>query len=102
MTIQTIKANNLLAGQFFFSRDTMRFFKSRVLPTIYGGRYFITRETDPSGKTAFSVREAIDGGKNIKTIGAFHSMTLEEAKAAARALAESVRGAVAINEKLLG
>jgi len=95
--IETIKENNRLAGQFFFSKDTMRFFKSKVLPTVYGDKYFITRETGPSGIPAYTVREAIDGGKNIKTVGAFNSMTLAEAKAAARAFVESERGAKAIN-----
>lgn len=94
MTIETIKANNLLAGQFFFSKDSMRFFKSRVLPTVYGGRYFITREVNPSGKVAYTVREAVDGGKHIKTIGDFHMMDLKEAKSMARAMAVSTVGAI--------
>ena len=101
MTIDMIKANNLLAGQYFFSRDTMRFFKSKVYPTIYGGKYFITRETDPRGRIGYTIREAVDGGKNIKTVGGFHVITeLAEAKKAARACAEADRGAAAINEAL--
>lgn len=85
MNIDIIKANNLLAGQFFFSRDTMKFFKSKVFSTVYGERYFITRETNPSGETRFTVREAHDGGKHITTVGPFFSFrTLPEAREAAR------------------
>jgi len=99
MNIEMIKANNLLAGQYFFSRDTMRFFKSKVFPKVYGGKYFITRETNPSGETRFTVREAVNGGKYMKTVGEFFAhRTIKEARAVARAMAESDRGAAAINK----
>ena len=99
MNIQMIKANNILSGQHWFEPETLRFFKSRILSTVYGGKYFITRETNPSGEMRFSIREAIDGGKRINTVGAFHSIkTLAEAKDAARAMAESDRGVTAINQ----
>ena len=85
MNIGTIKANNALSGKLFFSRESMRFFKSRVFSTVYGGKYFITRETNPSGDTRFTVREAHDGGKHITTVGPYFSFrTLEEARDAAR------------------
>ena len=100
MNLQMIKANNLLAGNNWFSPDTMRFFKSRVLPTIYGGRFFLSRETSPSGKTAYSVREAVDGGKSIKTRGEFHAYSLEAARGFARALAANDVVVIARFEKV--
>jgi len=98
MTIDTIKANNLIAGRCFFSRETMRFFKSRVFPTVYGGKYFITSEIKPDGEKRYTVREAIDGGKSIKTAAYFAHRTIAGAKDMARALAEADRGAAAINK----
>lgn len=98
MTIDTIKANNLLAGQHFFERATMRFFKSRIFSTIYGGRYFITSEINPSGKKRYTVREALDGGKRIRCARFFHHVTLAAAKDEARAMAKGDRGAAAINK----
>jgi len=86
MTIATIKANNLLAGQHFFERATMRFFQSRVFSTIYGGKYFVTSEINPSGEKRYTVREAIDGGKRIVCQHFFHHETLANAKREAREL----------------
>lgn len=80
VTIESIKANNVVAGQRFFSRENMKFFNSYVLKKVYGGKFFITRETDPSGHTAYTVREAIDGGKKIKTRSNFNGLTMDQAK----------------------
>lgn len=87
MNIGIIKANNLLAGQHFFERATMRFFQSRVFSTVYGGKYFITSEINPSGEKRYTVREAVDGGKRIKTHGFFAYRTLSDAKDQARLFA---------------
>jgi hypothetical protein len=78
VTIDTIKATNLLGGGKWFNKDTMRFFNSHVLPTVYKGKYFITHETNPSGVKRYSVREAIDGGESIETVGSFHSYESKE------------------------
>lgn len=43
-TIDQIKRANKERGQYFFSPDTMRFFRSRVLQGVYGGKYFVTSE----------------------------------------------------------
>jgi len=87
MNIEMIKASNLLAGQHFFERATMRFFQSRVFSTVYGGKYFITSEINPSGEKRYTVREAVDGGKFIKCTNFFHHETLVAAKDEARQLA---------------
>lgn len=45
--IADIKAINREKGQYFFSRNTMKFFASKVLPYVYegkGGIYFVTSE----------------------------------------------------------
>lgn len=88
MTISDIKRKNKAAGRHFFDRDTLAFFKSVVYPTVYGNGYFVTRETNPSGQTRYTIRKA-DASGNIKTIGEFHSYrTLEDAQIAARAKAD--------------
>ena len=71
ITMSHIRAVNRAAGQHWFEAGSMRFFKSRVHPTVYGGRYFITSEQGPNGIRAYSIREAVDWGKRIDTVGEF-------------------------------
>jgi hypothetical protein len=74
-TIEQVKRANNEAGSFFFSKDTMRFFASRVLPTIYKGRFFLTTEkacfNDPT--RVYNVREAMPGGDVRSAAGPFTS-----------------------------
>jgi hypothetical protein len=42
--VEQVKRANSNAGHHFFSRDTMRFFASRVSDGVYGGRMFVTSE----------------------------------------------------------
>jgi len=47
MTISEIRAINREKGFYFFSRDTMEFFKSKVFPDVFSAyerSYFITSE----------------------------------------------------------
>ena len=62
LTIAAVRRANKLAGQFFFSPDTMRFFSSRIGRTVYGGRYFVTSEQGPSEVRRYTVREAMENG----------------------------------------
>jgi hypothetical protein len=73
-SINEIRIEAKRAGSHFFDADTMRFFGSRVLPTVYGGRYFITSEQDHygNGAKAYTVRIALDKG-NIDTVGDFQA-----------------------------
>lgn len=49
-------------GSHFFDEGAMRFFNSRVLPTVYGGRYFITSERfDDSTPRRYTLRECLNG-----------------------------------------
>lgn len=51
------------AGSHFFDVETMRFFRSKVLEGVYGGRYFITSEQFQDWQTGrraprrFTIRE---------------------------------------------
>jgi hypothetical protein len=69
-TIKQIEEANRAAGQHFFAPDTMRFFNSRVLSGVYGGRYFVTSEKGPDGVRAYTVRECLENG-HVETVGEF-------------------------------
>ena len=59
-SIEDVKRANRDAGYHYFSADTMRFFGSRVLPTVYAGRLFITSERsgfDHYSPRKYTVRE---------------------------------------------
>lgn len=61
------------AGSYFFSKSTLRFFSSRILPTIYGGCYFITSERDnyrDSNPRFYTIRK-YEGGLKVETVGEF-------------------------------
>ena len=48
-------------GYTFFDKDRQRENKTRVLPTLYGGKFFIT-ESIHNGTTLFSVYKALKDG----------------------------------------
>jgi hypothetical protein len=81
------------AGSHFFDTDTMRFFGSRVLPTVYGGRYFITSEQDHygNGAKAYTIRIALADG-HIDTVGDFqaYATRAQAVSAVKRLVAEGV------------
>lgn len=67
-----IERANHYAGQHFFEADTMRFFSSRVLSGVHGGRYFVTSERRgfDDYRRAYTIRCALDNG-HIETVGEF-------------------------------
>jgi len=94
-TIRQVRARNRDAGGSFFDADAMRFFRSRVHQTVYGGRFFVTSEqyAELDGTThdrRYSVRQIDDAGQ-IWTVGNFQQYaTARAAHAAARSLAVGV------------
>ena len=87
-TIAAIRAANNRIGRHWFSKDTMRFFKTKVYSTIYGGRYFITSDEElqavPGYQHAqkvrvYKVREAEDNGE-VNTASTLTFRTLSEAR----------------------
>jgi hypothetical protein len=69
---------------FWFTKGALAFFKSKMPANAYetsAGILFVTRETNPSGLTAYSVRRQHVSG-SIDTVGEFHSFkTSAEARA---------------------
>ena len=97
-TASEIKAASKAAGSHFFDRSTMRFFRSRILPTVYhgpGGCYFVTSEqyigsqyTEPR---KYTVRKFDVETADIDTVGPFNEMSRTEALRTARKLSEEAR-----------
>lgn len=56
-TISDIQTHNRVAGHHFFDRETMRFFNSRILEGVYGGRFFVTSERFESDPRRYTVRK---------------------------------------------
>jgi hypothetical protein len=95
-TVADVRRANAAIGHYFFDRDALRFFGSRVGSTVYGGRYFVTSERDEAissrfpaawnGERRYTVREAAADG-SVSTVGAFGAYATG---AAARRVAEAL------------
>ena len=85
LTMADIRRNNKEAGYYFFDKDSMRFWDSRIETGLYKDNTFITSELDYAtkfdAKRKYTIRRAVDGGIKIETIGEFLQFeTLEDAK----------------------
>jgi len=92
-SIDAIKRANRESGSHYFDADTMRFFGSRVLPTVIAGRMFVTSERsgfDHDSARRYSVREFMPDA-SIETVGEFGEFSSSAAaqRAARRYAAES-------------
>jgi hypothetical protein len=94
-TIEAIREADSRAGRHFFSPDTMRFFRSRVLPTVFqgpGGVYFITSEqfvgSDGVSKPRkYTVRNFTSDPVDIRTVSDFNQTSKKQAQTIAAVLA---------------
>lgn len=91
-TIEQVKRANKRAGGCWFSRDTMRFFSTRVMCRVFpvpGGALFVTSDRHPHRGGGwcrrYSIRQ-VDAAGNIHTVGAFGAW-----RTRAQALAEAGR-----------
>lgn len=76
-TIGAIKKANQEAGYFYFSPNTMRFFKSRVMTEVFplkDGALFVTSERREGDVRRYTIRRAWDDG-DITTLDGFQSYT---------------------------
>ncbi len=91
-SIEEIQEANERLGHHFFSKDTMRFFSSRIGTTIYGGCLFVTSEQNKSiinGKRqprGYTVRIAREDG-SLNTVSDFNKLTRSQAISLAKLLA---------------
>jgi hypothetical protein len=74
----------------WFDKGSMAFFGTKLPESAYelscGGIYFVTRETNPSGESRYSVRRQKHNG-DIDTVGEFHKY---KTAAAARAAIKQI------------
>jgi len=73
LSVAQIQNHNKDIGHHFFSKDTMKWFSSKVYADLHLGCYFITSEmnkyaTNP--KREYTIRHA-NGTGNIDTVGVF-------------------------------
>lgn len=91
LKIEKIKEANETAGRSFFAKRTISRFKAKVLPTVYGDKYFVTSDVNELGEKRYTVREAMNGGALIRHIGDYHAYTTKaQAVAAIELLLEGV------------
>lgn len=89
-TIGQIKSANAAAGQHFFDRSSMKFFHSKVYPSVYsgpGGVYFVTSEyPDTPSQTKYAVRQFHPDSGKVNSVGGVmaHSFKSDAADAAKR------------------
>ena len=85
--IDDIKRANHAKGGHWFDRETLRFFRSRVLPTLYkgqGGIFFVSSEkcTHLYGKPElrrFTVRQFHPADADVSTVGEFNKLSRAQA-----------------------
>lgn len=82
-----VRRANKDRGHHWFEPSTLRFFRSRVGDTLYGGRYFVSSEQFDDGyPRLYTVREAMSDG-SIETVGEFQEYeTRDQAIRAIKAL----------------
>lgn len=84
-TIEMMKGANNSAGFHFFSKDAMRFFRSRIAPGVVHGRVFITSEQfDYQSPRLYTVRALKDDGSTAQLSEFQQFDTLRQARAYVR------------------
>jgi len=61
-SVEAVKRANADSGGHYFSKDTMRFFRSRVGETLYNGCLFVTSECDGNRPRGYAIRVAHSDG----------------------------------------
>jgi hypothetical protein len=76
-SIEAVQRANANAGRFWFSKDTMAFFHSRLVTGLIKGCYFITSECREPGVSVrrYTVHHASADGVEISTVGEFMGHT---------------------------
>lgn len=89
--ISDIERANYNAGFHWFDASTTRFFRSRVLKTVYqgkGGVFFVSSEKGPHGERRFTIRKFNPMTADISTFGPFNELSRDRAQRLAKIAAE--------------
>lgn len=95
--IGMIERANHNAGFHWFEPSTKRFFRCRILDTVYqgpGGIFFVSSEKGPSERRLFTVREFTPKTADVDTFGEFNSLSRSTAQRMARIASEERAAAV--------
>lgn len=77
-TLDKIQGANWERGGSWFAPETLRFFSSRVHPTVYPPSLFVTSERSPWGPRRYSLRYCTLSG-DIETVGDFGAFATSRA-----------------------
>ena len=96
-SISEIKQANRAAGFTWFGEREMHAFGTVIIDEVYGGRYFVTYDTDGGSIKGFTIRECDDDGDvhtARESAGLCGYRTAGEAARAASALANTAGDAI--------
>ena len=89
-SVAAIKRKNKREGYHFFSIKTMRFWGSKVYGELYGGCVFVTSERTYDDTTRYNIRVGMSNGSIHSYSYGTDFGTLEDAKAIAKRLGDSI------------
>lgn len=89
-TMTEVREAVTAGGSHWFDADTLRFFRTRLSEYLYGGRYFVTSEENPSGERRYTVRVVVweDDRWVIDTVGGFEGFHKYASRSGAHKAAE--------------
>lgn len=90
-SIEDIRNANRDAGFYWFSPDTLRFFRSRILSGVYsgtGGVFFVSSESRDGAWRTYNVRRFLPESGNVESTAFRAYRTAEGAKRAAKRAAK--------------
>ena len=94
INIEQLQAHNMAQGYYFFSKSSMRFFKSRTCPEVFAapdGWYFVSSEQFENDPRRYTVRIMRENGQ-IDDLGGHDNFQKHASKRAAIAEIKSHLG----------
>lgn len=91
-SVADVRAANKIAGFYFFSRQTMKMFGSKIESALYAGTLFITSEEPWGGEVRhYTVRYTVPTGEVLTLEGASQLGSIDQARDIARTVAKALR-----------
>lgn len=91
-TVSDVRAANRIAGCYFFDRQTMREFGTKIESALYAGTLFITSEDSWGSESRhYTVRYVVPTGEVFTLEGASQLDSIHQARDIARTVAKALR-----------
>ncbi|WNO28424.1 hypothetical protein SEA_PSONYX_122 [Corynebacterium phage PSonyx] len=91
-TTSNVRAANKLAGFYFFNRQTMKMFGSKIESALYAGTLFITSEESWGDENRhYTIRYVVPTGEVLTLEGASQLDSIDEARDIASTVAKALR-----------